>query len=99
MKQEVHRPGRTVHQTKTYDSTTGKIPAIGAKISTIQNYYACLVELDNDELRANLGVENFFLEIKSVGAGLGGGFTNTNKLKVMAFKEAVDEPDGESWKK
>ena len=49
--------------------------------------------------RTNLEVENFFLEIKSVGAGLGGGFTNTNKLKVMTSKEAVHEPDGESWKK
>ena len=38
-------------------------------------------------------------EICCVGAGLGGGFENTNELKVMKFKEAMNEPDHLEWAK
>ena len=38
------------------------------------------------------------MEVESVGAGLGGGFTNATELKVMKYQEAVDGPDEESWK-
>jgi len=34
------------------------------------------------------------LEFTNIGAGVGGGFENTYKLKVMNYKEAVDGPDG-----
>jgi hypothetical protein len=98
LEQEVRRSGRTVRQTMTYDPESGKASTIGADISAIQNYYACLAELDNNELHMNIEVENFYLEIESVGAGLGGGFTNTNELKVMKYREAVNGPDGDSWK-
>jgi hypothetical protein len=37
-------------------------------------------------------------EFADVGAGIGGGFENTNKLKVMNYKEAVNGPDGDHWK-
>jgi len=36
-------------------------------------------------------------EFANVGAGVGGVFENTNELKVMNYKEAVDEPDGMCW--
>ena len=39
------------------------------------------------------------MEVESVGAGLGGGSTNTNELKVVRYREAVNGPAGESWKK
>ena len=42
-------------------------------------------------------VENLYLEIESVEAGLGGDFTNTNELQVMQYREAVNESDGETW--
>ena len=37
-------------------------------------------------------------ELAGVGAGLGGGFVNTNKLKVMKFDEAM-RTDKEGWTK
>ena len=33
-----------------------------------------------------------------VGAGIGGGFENTEELKPMKYKEAISGPDGEAWK-
>ncbi len=34
----------------------------------------------------------------NVGAGVGGGFTNTNKLRVMKYHEPINGPDGKKWK-
>ncbi len=34
----------------------------------------------------------------NVGAGIGGGFTNTLELKVMKYHEAINGPDGKVWK-
>jgi hypothetical protein len=34
----------------------------------------------------------------NVGAGIGGGFTNTQELKVMKYHEAINGPDGDAWK-
>jgi len=36
-------------------------------------------------------------EVAFVGAGIGGGFENTAKLKVMKFKEAMKSKDAEAW--
>jgi hypothetical protein len=38
-------------------------------------------------------------EYAAVGAGIGGGFENTNKLKVMKFDEALHGPDKIKWEK
>jgi hypothetical protein len=32
------------------------------------------------------------------GAGVGGGFINTQELQVMTYKEAINGPEGERWK-
>ncbi len=37
-------------------------------------------------------------EYINVGAGVGGGFTNTNELRVMKYHEAINGPDGKKWK-
>jgi hypothetical protein len=37
-------------------------------------------------------------ECVNVGAGLGGGFTNTNKLHMMKYHEAINGPDGKIGK-
>jgi hypothetical protein len=34
----------------------------------------------------------------NVGAGIDGGFTNTQELKVMKYHEAINGPDGDAWK-
>ena len=95
LKQEVYRSGRSVCQTMTCNPTTGK----AAEVSSMQQYCACLAELDNEELADTIKVENLCVEVESaVGACLGGGFTNTLEIKVMKYQEAVNGPDGESWK-
>ena len=38
-------------------------------------------------------------ETAAVGAGIGGGFKNTNELKVMKFNEAMESADKEEWMK
>jgi hypothetical protein len=38
------------------------------------------------------------MEYVNVGAGIGGGFTNTLELKVMKYHEAINGPDGKAWK-
>lgn len=38
-------------------------------------------------------------EIACVGAGLGGGFADTNELRVMKYKEAMETDDVEAWLK
>ena len=37
-------------------------------------------------------------EIACVGAGVSGGFANTNELKVMTYNEAMATPEREEWK-
>jgi hypothetical protein len=41
---------------------------------------------------------NLFTEISNVGAGVGGGFENTQELRVMMYNEAISGPDSELWK-
>ena len=66
LEQVVHRSGRTVTQTTTYNPTTGK----ATDISAVQNYYACIAALDNVELATAIEVHNLHVEVESVGAGL-----------------------------
>jgi hypothetical protein len=42
--------------------------------------------------------QNLFAKISDVSAGVGGGFENTQELKVMTYSEAINGPDGERWK-
>ena len=94
LEHEVCRSGRTIRQTTTYNPTTDK----AAEISAMYNYFACLVEFDNEELATTIKVKNLYVEVESVGTGLGGDFTNTNELKVMEYQGAVNGPDGERWR-
>ncbi len=41
---------------------------------------------------------HLFAEISNVGAGVGGGFENTQELRVMTDNAAINGPDGECWK-
>jgi hypothetical protein len=36
-------------------------------------------------------------EVDAVGMGTGGGFENTNELRVMKFKEAMQGQDKKAW--
>ena len=53
LEHEVRRSGISVHQTMTYNPTTGK----ATKLSAVQNYFACLAELDNENFSNNVEVE------------------------------------------
>jgi hypothetical protein len=41
---------------------------------------------------------NSLSEYINVGAGVGGRFTNNNKLCMMKYHEAINGPDGKKWK-
>ena len=53
------------------------------------HYFGALAELDNEEISA--------FELILVGAGLGGGFVNTTKLKVMNYKEVMKGINKNDW--
>ncbi len=61
-------------------------------------YYACLQEIEEDEVKCNIEVAGAFVKFSNVRAGLGGGFEDTNELKPMTYNEAIHGPDGEAWK-
>ena len=54
-------------------------------------YLDAMVELDNNEVIAE------GRELALVGAGIGGGFVNTNELKVVNYREAMQSPDKDAW--
>ena len=62
------------------------------------NYFASLAELEEKEVLGISAVENQFMEYANAGAGVGGGFKNTNELKPMKYEQAINGPDGEAWK-
>ncbi len=33
-----------------------------------------------------------------MGAGVGGGFEDTNDIKPIKYNEVINDPDGEAWK-
>ena len=66
---------------------TMNVPVSAAEIQ----YFSVLVELDNDDIKAES------VELALVGAGIGGGFANTNELKVLNYKEAMQSPNKAAW--
>jgi hypothetical protein len=54
-------------------------------------YLEAMAELDNNEVIAESR------ELALVGAGIGGGFANTNDLKVINYREAMQSPDRAAW--
>ncbi len=64
----------------------------------ILNYYACLQEIKEDEVKYNTEVAGAYVKFSNVSAGLGGGFENTNELKPMKYNEAIHGPNGKAWK-
>jgi hypothetical protein len=58
-------------------------------------YEILALTIAEDEYQAEFALVN---ELAGVGAGLGGGFTNTSDLKIMKYKEAM-RSDKEGWDK
>ncbi len=65
------------------------------KVTT--NYYDVL-EIDERKLEVLQNNRKELIEYVNVGAGIGGGFTNTLELKVMKYHESINRPDGKAWK-
>ena len=61
------------------------------------NYYEVL-GIDENKVRVLQDFNDSVSEYLNVGAGIGGGFANTNELRVMSYHEALNGPDGALWK-
>ncbi len=65
------------------------------KVTT--NYYDVL-EINECKLEVLQNNHKELIKYVNVGAGIGGGFTNTLELKVMKYYEAINRPGGKAWK-
>ncbi|MGH7955289.1 MAG: reverse transcriptase domain-containing protein [Gloeomargaritales cyanobacterium] len=83
------RSGRAVRIPRRYVQEIGA-NAIGLTTAE-QNYYAIFQNQEEEEFDPQ--------EIACVGAGLGGGFMNTQELHVMKYSEAMKGPDKDKWEK
>ena len=57
-----------------------------------------MISLTEAEKHYYSEVGHLEMEFACVGAGIGGGFTNTAELHVMTYDEALATPDREKWK-
>ncbi len=64
---------------------------------TDSNYYEVL-GIDENEVKVQQEFNDSLSEYLNVGAGIGGGFMNTNELRLMGYHEAINGPDGKKWK-
>ena len=64
---------------------------------TDSNYYEVL-GIDENKVKVLQEFNDSLSEYLNVGAGIGGGFTNTNELRLMGYHEAINGPDGKKWK-
>ena len=67
-------------------------------MACIQKYYACLAEVDYDEMEQNLNATNCCIEYANIGAGIGGGFEHTSDLRSMKYHQAINGPKEKEWK-
>ncbi len=63
----------------------------------VANYYEVL-GIDEDEVNVLQILNDSVSEYINIGAGVGGGFTHTNELRMMKYHEAINSPDGKKWK-
>jgi hypothetical protein len=77
-----------------YDPSKGGNKTVPGNTSlAMLNYYACIQEIEEEEIKCNIEVAGAYDEFSNVGSGLGGGFENTNELKPMKYNEAIHGPD------
>ena len=101
------KQGRQVTPPGRYDPATGKTVTwnvtaaevdVESKKTVTTGYYDIFNVIDSAEITTVAINHNLFTEISNVGAGVGGGFENTQELRVMTYNEAINGPDGERWK-
>jgi hypothetical protein len=85
------RAGRTVKQTERFIETAMVASDYEIGLSQAEiTYYEAMKDFPEGEFAPG--------EMACVGAGLGGGFTNTKELHVMKFDQAMAGADAEQWK-
>jgi hypothetical protein len=63
-------------------------------------YYKNMADIEAENFSVNVFEDDEWVtEYAAVGAGIGGGFDNTNELCVMKYSEAVHGPDKKKWTK
>jgi hypothetical protein len=70
---------------------------LSTKSMTQLNHYNVL-GINENKMQVIKSHNNALTEYVSIGAGIGGGFTNTQELKVMKYHEAINSPDSDPWK-
>jgi hypothetical protein len=71
---------------------------VATSVDVPDNNYDNVLGVDEDKEKAFEDNHNKLIEYVNVGAGIGGGFSNTHELQVMKYHEAINAPDGELWK-
>jgi hypothetical protein len=54
--------------------------------------------IDENKERVFEDSRNKFIKVVNIGAGIGGGFSDTQELQIMKYHEAINGPDGKLWK-
>ena len=73
--------------------------------SWMNDYEMAATNASKYEIRLTTAEKEYYTEMKAlgefgfVGAGVGGGFTNTSELKPMKYKQAMATADREEWQK
>jgi hypothetical protein len=63
----------------------------------VTNYYEVL-GIDENEVKVLQMHNDCDSKYINIGAGIGGGFMNTNEVHVMKYHKAINGPDSEIWK-
>ena len=74
---------------------------VAAEVDDIENpvaYYYEVLGINENEVKVLQILNDSVSEYINIGAGVGGGFTHTNELRMMKYHEAINGPDGKKWK-
>jgi hypothetical protein len=103
----VTRRGRKSIPTGQYNPLTGKTVTWNVTATEVDldiekvsqaGYYNIFNITDQDEITHALVHHKMCFKVGNVGAGVGGGFVNTQELQVITYNEAINGHDGERWK-
>ena len=94
----ISRTGRKIRRPQRLIETD-EFGSSGLLTKMEENYYSALMEIGSMAID-NINERHFEMssEMGYIGAALGGGFENTNELRLMKYQEAMKTKDKEKWK-